>query len=87
MRRTVKDIKHLHKCYCNCWESKNHDRVRRLEKHGWVENVWVRDYDNIVRMSVTDRGHHVESTYYSFKKKDDTDIDELGAEKFFQKIK
>lgn len=63
MRRTQRDIEHLYNCYCNAWQSENIRRTRRISEHGWVKNLWIRDYDNIARMVPTDRGRDIVAVY------------------------
>ena len=86
MRRTTRDIKELYKCYCRCWQHDNLERVKRIEKHGWVENIWVRDYDSKVRMSVTERGSEIVSAYYSLKSGGNESLDEIGSRKFLNEL-
>lgn len=86
MRRTVKDIQELYECYCRCWQHEDLERVKRLEKHGWVEGVWVRDYDDVVRMASTDRGSEIVSAYYDLKSQEDKDLESIGSADFLDGI-
>lgn len=85
MRRTAKDIEKLYSCYCCCWEMKNLERAKRLEKHGWVKNVWIRDYDDSVRMSPTERGKQIATEYYE-RKNNRQVILENGVKEFLESI-
>lgn len=85
MRRTAKDIEVLYSCYCRCWQMKDLERAERLERHGWVENVWVRNYDDVVRMSPTERGKQIATEYYKRKNKRHIIIKD-GARSFLESI-
>lgn len=67
MRRTVKDIEHLYECYCRAWQCEDLERTKRISDHGWVQNVWVRDYDDVVRMSPTEQGKELALSYRDYK--------------------
>ena len=67
MRRTKKDIEHLYNCYCQAWQSEDVERTERIEKHGWISNVWTREYDGVARMTPTEEGRQIVIRYRSFK--------------------
>lgn len=81
MRRTRKDIEHLYDCYCSAWQSEDIERTRRIAGHNWVENLWIRDYDNIARMTPTDRGREIVVGYRDY----DFD-DSFSVAEFFDRL-
>ena len=81
MRRTSKDVKHLYKCYCCAWQCRDIERTRRIANHGWVRDVWIREYDNVVRMSPTDTGRMLAVSYRDYKADNSEDF---SVTKFLQ---
>lgn len=67
MRRTRKDVKILYECYCRAWEHDNIKRIERLRNHGWIESIWIREYDGVIRMSPTVQGKDLVQSYLSAK--------------------
>ena len=64
MRRTQRDVHELFEAYCNAWRHTSLERMGRLEKHGWVQDVWLREYDDVVRMAPTTIGRRIVALYW-----------------------